>query len=151
MSRYDRNGGGGSLPSQRGRPEDGGGGGYSNFGGGNFGGGGNIGGAGGRGYLEEKVGTLKRHDVEEELQRVDPNQRPNNILLITILNDTYPINVATLHRVCSPHGRVLRIVIFRKDQKLQAMVEYPDVETAIKAKFNLHGKLAVLVPVPAYL
>jgi hypothetical protein len=37
---------------------------------------------------------------------------------------------------------VLRIVLFRKDGQppVNALVEFPDVDTAIQARWNLHGK-----------
>jgi hypothetical protein len=120
MNRYDRHSGAGAG----GRPEDGGM--YAKYGG------------GGR---ASAGGAARGLDVEEELnRRGDPNERPNKILLFTVLNATYPVDVATMYRVCSPHGRVLRIVMFRKEQNLHAMVEFADLETAIQAKWNLHGK-----------
>jgi hypothetical protein len=121
MNRYDRHSGAGAG----GRPEDGVGM-YAKYGG------------GGR---ASAGGAARGLDVEEELnRRGDPNERPNKILLFTVLNATYPVDVATMYRVCSPHGRVLRIVMFRKEQNLHAMVEFADLETAIQAKWNLHGK-----------
>jgi hypothetical protein len=37
-------------------------------------------------------------------------------------------------KVCSPSGKVVRIVIFRKASLLHAMVEFDSVETASHAK-----------------
>jgi hypothetical protein len=36
--------------------------------------------------------------VEEELARCDPDQRPNHILLFTILNAQYTIDVSILYK-----------------------------------------------------
>ncbi|RMX41638.1 hypothetical protein pdam_00008905 [Pocillopora damicornis] len=44
----------------------------------------------------------------------------SNILLLTIINPLHPITVKVLHKICSPHGKVLRIVIFHKNG-LQAL------------------------------
>ncbi|WAR19398.1 HNRPL-like protein [Mya arenaria] len=38
----------------------------------------------------------------------------NKILLFTVVNAKYPINVDVMHTICSPHGTVEKIVIFRK-------------------------------------
>ena len=52
---------------------------------------------------------------------------PQKILLFTIINPQYPINVEVMNAICSPHGQVLRIVIFKKNG-VQAMVEYPFIQ-----------------------
>ncbi|GFY47831.1 heterogeneous nuclear ribonucleoprotein L [Trichonephila inaurata madagascariensis] len=51
-------------------------------------------------------------------------EKPNHILLITVINPAYPITTDVIHTICSPSGKVLRIVIFKKNG-VQAMVEYP--------------------------
>jgi hypothetical protein len=56
--------------------------------------------------------------VEEELARCDPDQRPNHILLFTILNAQYTIDVSILYkavlriRVCF-WGSWIRILFVR--------------------------------------
>ncbi|CAG2195507.1 HNRNPL [Mytilus edulis] len=45
----------------------------------------------------------------------DPNRPPNHILLFTVLNPQYPITVDVMQTICSAHGQVLRIVIFKKN------------------------------------
>jgi heterogeneous nuclear ribonucleoprotein L len=65
-------------------------------------------------------------------------ERPNNVLLYTIVNPLYPITVDVLNTISSTHGKVNRIVIFRK-QGVQAMVEFETVEMAQRAKQNLNG------------
>ena len=65
-------------------------------------------------------------------------EKPNHILLLTVLNPNYPITCEVLHTICSPIGTVNRIVIFRKNG-MQAMVEFDKVETATKAKEELQG------------
>ena len=77
--------------------------------------------------------------VEQELMRVDNNIRPNNIILMTVLNALYPINVNIINKVCSSLGKVLRIVVFKRGAIVQTMVEFEDVQTATQAKSNLHG------------
>lgn len=71
--------------------------------------------------------------------RVDHNLRPNHIVLLTVLNAQYPIDVQIVNKVCSPMGKVLRIVVFKRGAIVQAMVEYDDVPTATAAKSQLHG------------
>jgi len=90
------------------------------------------GGAAGRANLSE-------HEIEEELAKFDPNVRPNNVLLFTVLNADYPIDVSIIYKVCSPIGKVDRIVIFRRGYVIHAMVEFNNMDSADQAKRNLHG------------
>lgn len=43
-----------------------------------------------------------------------------------------------IHQICNPHGKVYRVVIFKKNG-IQAMVEFDSIESAKRAKVNLHG------------
>lgn len=43
-----------------------------------------------------------------------------------------------LHKICHPHGQVLRIVIFKKNG-VQAMVEFDSLDAATRARENLNG------------
>lgn len=70
--------------------------------------------------------------------RQDSNVGPNHILLITVINPAYPITCEVIHTICQPHGKVLRIVIFKKNG-IQAMVEFDSIESAKRAKQALHG------------
>ena len=89
-----------------------------------------------RGYSMDQ--PMDPHMVEEELGRVDNSIRQNHILLLTVLNANYPINVEVLYKVCKSFGNVLRIVVFGRGL-VQAMVEFDSVDTATRAKDNLHG------------
>lgn len=84
-------------------------------------------------------GILSQHYIEQQLNRkpAEP-EKPNHILLFTVLNPTYPITCEVLNTICSPLGSVLRIVIFKKNG-VQAMVEFDSVDTAKAAKESLHG------------
>merc|ERR1719471_1489793 len=83
--------------------------------------------------------NMSPQQVEQELMRVDPNIRPNHIILLTVLNAHYPIDVNIINKVCSPIGKVLRIVVFKRGAIVQSMVEFEDIQTATQAKSNLHG------------
>ncbi|XP_043196444.1 heterogeneous nuclear ribonucleoprotein L-like [Amphibalanus amphitrite] len=63
---------------------------------------------------------------------------PNHILLFTVMNPVYPITVDILHTICSPHARVIRIVIFQKNG-VQAMIEFESVEAACAVREALNG------------
>jgi len=135
-ARFDNNRG---PPSKRGRMDGG-----RNFGGNNFGGGG--GGYGGGNYGGGQGGphmgpsaNMSPQQVEQELMRVDPNIRPNHIILLTVLNAHYPIDVNIINKVCSPIGKVLRIVVFKRGAIVQSMVEFEDIQVATQAKNSLHG------------
>ena len=85
------------------------------------------------------AGILSQQYIEQQLtRRSQEPEKPNHILLFTVLNPTYPITCEVLNTICSPIGSVLRIVIFKKNG-VQAMVEFDTVETAKSAKENLHG------------
>ncbi|XP_026479880.1 heterogeneous nuclear ribonucleoprotein L-like [Ctenocephalides felis] len=77
----------------------------------------------------------------EELRR-KPRQSepapPNHVLLLTIFNPVYPITVDVLHTICVQHGKVVRIVIFKKNG-VQAMVEFDCLESATRAKEALNS------------
>lgn len=66
--------------------------------------------------------------------------QPNRIILVTIHNPLYPINVDVLHQVFSPHGFVEKIVTFQKAAGLQALVQYNNQQSSIQAKNNLQGR-----------
>ncbi len=85
-------------------------------------------------------GNMSQQYIEAQLNRKSQEpEKPNHILLFTVLNPTYPITCDVLHTICSPHGgKVLRIVIFKKNG-VQAMVEFDCLESAKTAKENLHG------------
>ena len=84
-------------------------------------------------------GILSPQYIEQQLTRKSHEpEKPNHILLFTVLNPTYPITCDVLNTICSPIGKVLRIVIFKKNG-VQAMVEFDAVDTAKAAKENLHG------------
>merc|ERR1719300_1230490 len=114
------------------------GGGGGGFGGGGYGHGGGGGGGPSGNYMGPS-GNMSTQQVEQELMRVDNNIRPNNIILMTVLNAMYPINVQIINKVCSPLGKVLRIVVFKRGSIVQSMVEFDDIPAATQAKSNLHG------------
>jgi len=64
--------------------------------------------------------------------------KSNHVLLITVINPAYPITCDVIHQICSPNGKVLRIVIFKKNG-CQAMVEFDSVESAKRTRMALHG------------
>ena len=71
--------------------------------------------------------------------RVDQNLRPNHIVLLTVLNAQYPIDVQIISKVTQPIGKVLRIVVFKRGNIVQSMVEFDDIQIATAAKNQLHG------------
>ncbi|XP_042143600.1 heterogeneous nuclear ribonucleoprotein L isoform X2 [Ixodes scapularis] len=70
--------------------------------------------------------------------RGQEEEKPNHVLLMTILNPAYPITVDVIHTISTPSGKVMRIVIFKKNG-VQAMVEFDSVESAVRAKKSLNG------------
>ncbi|XP_069625182.1 heterogeneous nuclear ribonucleoprotein L-like isoform X7 [Ranitomeya imitator] len=62
----------------------------------------------------------------------------SNVLLISIYNAVYPVSVDIIYSVFNPHGKVERIVIFRRNA-IKAMVEFKNVYGAQKARAALNG------------
>jgi len=78
-------------------------------------------------------------NLREFLERKDEKLPPNHILLITVLNAKYPINVEVMYKVCSIVGAIRRIVCFERNTVIQGMVEFETLESASKARSSLHG------------
>lgn len=59
------------------------------------------------------------YSTSQEIKRdrpvIEPTVPPNRILLVTITNPLHPITCEILETVCRPHGKVLRIVLVRKN------------------------------------
>uniref|UniRef100_A0A0E0KEA4 RRM domain-containing protein n=1 Tax=Oryza punctata TaxID=4537 RepID=A0A0E0KEA4_ORYPU len=62
-----------------------------------------------------------------------------NVLLASIENMQYAVTVDVLHTVFSAFGTVQKIAIFEKNGGTQALIQYPDVNTASVAKEALEG------------
>ena len=77
--------------------------------------------------------------VELQLaKKTTEGEQPNHVLLFTVLNPTYPVTCDLLHTIASPFGKLLRVVIFKKNG-VQAMLEFDSLESAKRAKDSLHG------------
>jgi len=89
--------------------------------------------------LKRRFEILSFEEVEKELEKVNPALKENNIILITVLNPIYCINVDIIVKVCKNIGKVMKIVIFERGQVVHALVEYKETESAVEAKKSLHG------------
>ncbi|XP_067093016.1 heterogeneous nuclear ribonucleoprotein L-like [Osmerus mordax] len=81
------------------------------------------------------------YSTSKRITRPTNSDNPNSgnkVLLLSIQNPLYPITTDVLYTVCNPIGSVLRIVIFKRNG-IQAMVEYPSIQCAQKAKAALNG------------
>ncbi|MBA0795998.1 hypothetical protein Gohar_006810 [Gossypium harknessii] len=63
----------------------------------------------------------------------------SNVLLASIENMQYAVTLDVLHMVFSAFGPVQKIAMFDKNGGLQALIQYPDVQTAVLAKDTLEG------------
>ncbi|KAK0402353.1 hypothetical protein QR680_016287 [Steinernema hermaphroditum] len=83
--------------------------------------------------------ALFNYSTSKMIQRLGlESEKPNHVLILTIYNAQYPVNVEVIYQICNPHGEVRRIAMIRRSM-LQALVEYPDAETAKKAKHAMNG------------
>ncbi|VDM41369.1 unnamed protein product [Toxocara canis] len=71
---------------------------------------------------------IQRHGLESE--------HPSRVLVLSISNVLYPIDVNVIHQICVPYGVVNRIAILRH---MQALVEFDAEESAKKAKRAING------------
>ncbi|CAO2208706.1 unnamed protein product [Urochloa humidicola] len=62
----------------------------------------------------------------------------SNILLASIENMQYVVTIDVIHEVFSAFGFVQKIAIFEKNG-FQALIQYPDIQTAVAAKEALEG------------
>ncbi|XP_070672803.1 polypyrimidine tract-binding protein homolog 1 isoform X4 [Malus domestica] len=63
----------------------------------------------------------------------------SNVLLASIENMQYAVTVDVIHTVFSAFGTVQKIAIFEKNGQTQALVQYPDLNTAAVAREALEG------------
>ncbi|XP_057451040.1 polypyrimidine tract-binding protein homolog 2 isoform X3 [Lotus japonicus] len=63
----------------------------------------------------------------------------SNVLLASIENMQYAVTLDVLHMVFSAFGPIQKIAMFDKNGGLQALIQYPDTQTAIVAKEALEG------------
>lgn len=63
----------------------------------------------------------------------------SNVLLASIENMQYAVTIDVLHTVFSAFGFVQKIAIFEKTAGFQALIQYPEVTTAVAAKEALEG------------
>jgi len=52
----------------------------------------------------------------------------------------YPVSLEILHQIFQRFGKVLKIVTFTKNNSFQALIQYPDAQTAQHAKQTLDGQ-----------
>ncbi|KAL3991037.1 Fibronectin-binding protein A N-terminus (FbpA) family protein [Acanthocheilonema viteae] len=83
--------------------------------------------------------ALFNYSTSKMIQRLGlESETPNHVLILTIYNAQYPINVDVIHEICESHGFVKRIAMIRRTM-LQALVEFESVEIAKKAKHAMNG------------
>ncbi|XP_015697870.1 polypyrimidine tract-binding protein homolog 1-like [Oryza brachyantha] len=63
----------------------------------------------------------------------------SNVLLASVENMQYVVTIDVLHEVFSAFGFVQKIAIFEKNSGFQALIQYPDIQTAVAAKEALEG------------
>eukprot|EP01135_Chromosphaera_perkinsii_P010089 Nk52_evm14s2011 gene=Nk52_evmTU14s2011 len=77
---------------------------------------------------------------ENDGREPNANIPPSNILLASIHNMLYPIAIDVFHTLFSKFGFVEKIVTFKKNNILQAMIQYPNVVCAASALKALNNQ-----------
>uniref|UniRef100_U5EZR3 Putative polypyrimidine tract-binding protein n=1 Tax=Corethrella appendiculata TaxID=1370023 RepID=U5EZR3_9DIPT len=65
---------------------------------------------------------------------------PNTVLRVIVESLLYPVSLDILHQIFQRFGKVLKIVTFTKNNSFQALIQYPDAQTAQNAKQILDGQ-----------
>ncbi|KAL5284418.1 PTBP2 family protein [Megaselia abdita] len=65
---------------------------------------------------------------------------PNTVLRVIVESLLYPVTLDVLHQIFQRFGKVLKIVTFTKNNSFQALIQYPDSQTAQNAKSILDGQ-----------
>ncbi|XP_052869487.1 polypyrimidine tract-binding protein 1 [Anopheles cruzii] len=65
---------------------------------------------------------------------------PNTVLRVIVESLLYPVSLDVLHQIFQRFGKVLKIVTFTKNNSFQALIQYPDAQTAQNAKQSLDGQ-----------
>ncbi|XP_050305032.1 polypyrimidine tract-binding protein 2 isoform X2 [Anthonomus grandis grandis] len=65
---------------------------------------------------------------------------PNTVLRVIVEHMMFPITLDVLYLIFHRYGRVLKIVTFTKNNSFQALIQYPDKESAQAAKQALDGQ-----------
>lgn len=68
----------------------------------------------------------------------DNQQDEKRVLNVNVLNPLYPITINVMQTVCNSFGKILRILIFRKNG-VQVMIEFESGDAAARAKDDLDG------------
>ena len=94
-----------------------------------------FGGGGGHGPGYDDYPNLR-----EFLERKDEKLPPNHILLITVLNAKFPINVEVMYKVCTIVGAIKRIVCFERNTVVQVNINLRLIwmEQGMKNLLTLH-------------
>ena len=51
--------------------------------------------------------SVSEDKLEEELRKTDPRLKENKIILLTVLNPIYSLNVDVIQRICKSSGKVM--------------------------------------------
>ncbi|XP_044314372.1 polypyrimidine tract-binding protein 1 isoform X4 [Drosophila rhopaloa] len=65
---------------------------------------------------------------------------PNTVLRVIVESLMYPVSLDILHQIFQRYGKVLKIVTFTKNNSFQALIQYPDANSAQHAKSLLDGQ-----------
>ena len=59
-------------------------------------------------FEHSRSGNVSEDKLDEELRKTDPRLKENKIILLTVLNPIYSLNVDVIHRICKGSGKVMQ-------------------------------------------
>ncbi|KAK2955029.1 putative Polypyrimidine tract-binding protein [Blattamonas nauphoetae] len=94
---------------------------------------------------EQILVQFSRHNTLTTQNSSFTFETPSAVLLVSIINPLYQITLDSLNSVFGPFeptlgGSVLKIVMFSKSGRLQALIQFSSASAAIEAKRALNGK-----------
>ncbi|XP_055325303.1 polypyrimidine tract-binding protein 1 isoform X7 [Sitodiplosis mosellana] len=73
-------------------------------------------------------------------QTISTTGGQNTVLRVIVESLLYPVSLDILHQIFQRFGKVLKIVTFNKNNSFQALIQYPDAQTAQHARAVLDGQ-----------
>lgn len=70
----------------------------------------------------------------------DGEASKKTVLRVIVENLVYPVTIEVLHQIFSKFGKVLKMIIFTKNNTFQALIQFADTVSANAAKLSLDGQ-----------
>eukprot|EP00455_Lapot_gusevi_P016252 TRINITY_DN1833_c0_g1_i3.p1 TRINITY_DN1833_c0_g1~~TRINITY_DN1833_c0_g1_i3.p1 ORF type:complete len:402 (-),score=176.72 TRINITY_DN1833_c0_g1_i3:310-1515(-) len=88
-----------------------------------------------------KIDFSQHQEIEvKESEHKKPEAATNTIIMVTITDTRIPVTVEHLYQAFAQFGEVLKIVTFNRNNSFQALIQFRDLNVALRARSELDGK-----------